>query len=375
MVAHVGALHDHVHVVQVGKDRILQALTVVGADRFQNIRVLLNDRFFCLMMDGEQTCPAIMYILRTGMLQHELPVGQRIEDMVEIFIQTEHGCNVIHCAGGPLLFHNGAQIRIDRSKCAGIERFQTDMGFQNFAQVAGLLHLLAVDQADKASPFGEHIHSTISSQAMQCFTHGNTAAFKLGSKAHLAELFAGEQIQTADLAAEKARVLASSRTLFNIDSDKLLRVMDVNWLGTVMACQVFAVNMVGRDGCSIINITSMAAYDALSMVPAYASSKAAVDMFTKWLSNYLSNTAGKVRVNAVAPGYFLTPLNHDMYVNPDGSYTQRYWNVIHRTPMGRLGDPKELVGALRFFADPEMSGYITGQVIAVDGGFLSCPGI
>lgn len=99
MVAHVGALHDHVHVVQVGKDRILQALTVVGADRFQNIRVLLNDRFFCLMMDGEQTCPAIMYILRTGMLQHELTVGQRIEDMVEIFIQTEHGCNVIHCAG------------------------------------------------------------------------------------------------------------------------------------------------------------------------------------------------------------------------------------------------------------------------------------
>ena len=161
--------------------------------------------------------------------------------------------------------------------------------------------------------------------------------------------------QAADLAAEKARVLASSRTLFNIDSDKLLRVMDVNWLGTVMACQVFAVNMVGRDGCSIINITSMAAYDALSMVPAYASSK--------------------VRVNAVAPGYFLTPLNHDMYVNPDGSYTQRYWSVIHRTPMGRLGDPKELVGALRFFADPEMSGYITGQVIAVDGGFLSCPGI
>ena len=72
------------------------------------------------------------------------------------------------------------------------------------------------------------------------------------------------------------------------------------------------------------------------MVPAYASSKAAVDMFTKWLSNYLSNTAGKVRVNAVAPGYFLTPLNHDMYVNPDGSYTQRYWNVIHRTPMGTL---------------------------------------
>ncbi|MGN0975877.1 MAG: SDR family oxidoreductase [Gemmiger sp.] len=178
-----------------------------------------------------------------------------------------------------------------------------------------------------------------------------------------------------DRSAAMAELVAKQRTLFNLDSDHVMRVMNVNWLGTVMACQVFAVGMVGREGCSIINITSMAAYDALSMVPAYASSKAAVDMFTKWLSNYLSNECGKVRVNAVAPGYFLTPLNHDMYVNPDGTYTQRYYNVIHRTPMGRLGDPRELVGALKFFADPDMSGYITGQVIAVDGGFLSCPGI
>ncbi len=174
---------------------------------------------------------------------------------------------------------------------------------------------------------------------------------------------------------EYAELLGKSRTLFNLDADRMMRVMNVNWLGTFVSCQVFAVDLVGQEGSSIINITSMAAYDALSMVPAYASSKAAVDMFTKWLSNYLSNEFGKVRVNAVAPGYFLTPLNHDMYVNPDGSYTQRYYNVIHRTPMGRLGNPAELTGALKFFADPAMSGYITGQVIAVDGGFLSCPGI
>ncbi len=182
-------------------------------------------------------------------------------------------------------------------------------------------------------------------------------------------------LEAADPKAAYDEILGKTRTLFNIDGDRLLKVMNVNWLGTVMASQVFAVDMVGREGNSIINITSMAAYDALTMVPAYASSKAAVDMFTKWLSNYLSNEYGKVRVNAVAPGYFLTPLNHDMYVNPDGTYTQRYYNVIHRTPMGRLGDPVELTGALKFFADPAMSGYITGQVIAVDGGFLSCPGI
>ena len=181
--------------------------------------------------------------------------------------------------------------------------------------------------------------------------------------------------RTKELVEARAELLAQKRTLFNIDNEHVMRVMNVNWLGTVISCEVFAAGMVGREGCSIINITSMAAYNALSMVPAYASSKAAVDSFTKWLSNYLSNEYGKVRVNAVAPGYFLTPLNHDMYVNPDGTYTERYYNVIHRTPMGRLGDPSELVGALKFFADDTLSGYITGQVIAVDGGFLSCPGI
>ena len=172
-----------------------------------------------------------------------------------------------------------------------------------------------------------------------------------------------------------ADLLAKNRTIFNIDGDILEKVMKVNWLGTVTVCQVFAVDMVGIEGNSIINITSMAAYDALSLVPAYTSSKAAVDMFTKWLSNYISNELGKVRVNAVAPGYFLTPLNHDMYINEDGSYTPRFYNVIRRTPMGRLGDPREIFGALQFFADSNMSGYITGQVIAVDGGFLSCPGV
>lgn len=176
---------------------------------------------------------------------------------------------------------------------------------------------------------------------------------------------------------EEAReeLLVKPRTIFNVDSTALERVMRVNWLGTVISCQVFAVDLVGNEANSIINITSMAAYNPLSLVLAYASSKAAVDTFTRWLSNYLSDIDGKVRVNAVAPGYFLTPLNHDMYVKPDGNYTPRYYDVIRRTPMGRLGNPVELYGALKFLADPSLSGYITGQVIAVDGGFLSCPGV
>ncbi len=183
------------------------------------------------------------------------------------------------------------------------------------------------------------------------------------------------EVAKLDAATDKSDLVAKRRTFFNLDSEILERVMKVNWLGTLISCQVFGVDLVGNEGNSIINITSMAAYNALSMVPAYASSKAAVDTFTKWLSNYLSGGEGKVRVNAVAPGYFLTPLNHDMYVAPDGSYTKRYDHVITRTPMDRLGDPQELYGALKFFADPVLSGYVTGQVIAVDGGFLSCPGV
>lgn len=176
-----------------------------------------------------------------------------------------------------------------------------------------------------------------------------------------------------DPRAARAALVQKERSLFNLDAKQLQRVMNVNWLGTFVACQVFSVDMIGREGCSIVNIGSVATFEALSKVPAYASSKAAVGMLTLWLASYLSGTG--VRVNAVAPGYFLTPLNHDMYVNPDGSYTQRYDNVLHRLPAGRLGETKELVGAIEFLIDPKAAGYVNGVVLKVDGGFGACPGI
>ena len=131
MVAHVGALHDHVHVVQVGKDRILQALTVVGADRFQNIRVLLNDRFFCLMMDGEQTCPAIMYILWTGMLQHELPVGQRIEDIIYIHPESE----LIPSATLELIQLEGKKTGLILNPCTSLETVKDMLPITDYVMI------------------------------------------------------------------------------------------------------------------------------------------------------------------------------------------------------------------------------------------------
>lgn len=176
-----------------------------------------------------------------------------------------------------------------------------------------------------------------------------------------------------DFRAAKAELIKKERSLFNLDAQQVMKVMNVNWLGTFIACQVFAVDMIGQEGCSIVNIASVGAFEALSKVPGYASSKAAVKMLTEWLSNYLA-VAG-IRVNAIAPGFFLTPLNHDMYVAPDGSYTPRYDNVIHRMPMGRLGNIKELMGTLEYLIDPELSGYVSGVTIKVDGGYGCCPGI
>ena len=139
----------------------------------------------------------------------------------------------------------------------------------------------------------------------------------------------------------------------------MMRVMNVNWLGTVIASQVFAADLVGGEGSSIINITSMAAYDALSMVPAYASSKAAVDMFTKWLSNYLSNEFGKVRVNAVAPGITETDM---MKAVPKEVLDP----LVRQIPLRRLGKPEDIANAFVFLASEEAS-YITGVVLSVDG--------
>ena len=172
-----------------------------------------------------------------------------------------------------------------------------------------------------------------------------------------------------------ARARTDDISVFQLPFDAYDDVVRLNLHGTVYPTLVFGEAIANQKKGSIVNISSMAAMRAMSGVPGYASAKAAVDNFTRWMAVELAREHGEgLRVNAIAPGFFVTTQNRDVLLNADGSYTERSRQILYHTPMGRFGDPKELQGPVLWLCS-DASSFVTGVVIPVDGGFSAYSGL
>jgi len=169
--------------------------------------------------------------------------------------------------------------------------------------------------------------------------------------------------------------LEVDQTIFDMKIADFARVTDLNMNGTVYPAIVFGKLMAKHGSGSIVNISSMATFSAITRVPGYSVAKSGVNIFTQWMACEMALKFGdKIRVNAIAPGFFIGDQNRSVLINPDGSYTDRSIKVIAKTPMGRFGDINELNGAVQFLCSGAAS-FITGVILPVDGGFSSFSGV
>ena len=174
---------------------------------------------------------------------------------------------------------------------------------------------------------------------------------------------------------KKDATCAPPVTYFDLDADAIRWVFDLNCIGTMLPSQIFGKAMVEAGHGNIINISSMNAFRPLTRIAAYSAAKAAISNFTQWLAVYMAqNHSANIRVNAIAPGFFLTDQNRFLLTQEDGSLTQRGQQIVAHTPAGRFGDPDDLVGTLLWLAS-DASKFVTGIVVPVDGGFSAYSGV
>ena len=162
-------------------------------------------------------------------------------------------------------------------------------------------------------------------------------------------------------------------SFWDLKEENIRTVMDLNYMGTLLPIQVFTRDMVEKRKGSIINIASVSSILPLSKVMAYSNAKSAVQSLTQWLAIHFGQSG--IRCNAIVPGFYAAEQNHDLLFNKDGSYTDRAGDIIAGTPMGRFGNPEELIGAALFLASDDAAGFVNGIVLPVDGGYSAFSGV
>jgi NAD(P)-dependent dehydrogenase (short-subunit alcohol dehydrogenase family) len=177
---------------------------------------------------------------------------------------------------------------------------------------------------------------------------------------------------TTDVEAMAAELPEGAKSFFDLSADAIGDVLDLNILSVFLTTQVFARDMVGRGG-NIINISSMNSYRPLTKIPAYSAAKAGVSNLTQWLAVHFAPCG--IRVNAIAPGFFVTKQNRALLYAEDGTPTARTAKILAATPQKRFGRPSDLIGTLLWLADDGASGFVTGTVVPVDGGFAAYSGV
>jgi len=173
----------------------------------------------------------------------------------------------------------------------------------------------------------------------------------------------------------KGATILPNQSIFDLSMHDFTRVTDLNLKGTVLPTMVFGQAMATQKKGSIINISSMAAQQAITRIVGYSASKAAIDNFTKWMAVEMVNKFGEgIRVNAIAPGFFIAEQNRKLLIKEDGTYTDRAKTIIQNTPMKRFGQPEELISTMLWLCS-DASTFITGIIVPIDGGFSAFSGV